>query len=203
MKKIKNILFDLGGVLFPLSVPATIEALMKAANTTQEQLDKWLKYNDLDNRYETGECTTKEFLDGLNEVCGSQLDLETFTRCWNAMILGYPAEHQRILDALRSKGYNLYILSNINELHVDYVELLAQWPQNLFVKKYYSNEIHFAKPHRECYEYVINDSKIDPAETLYIDDRPDNAAMGREMGFVTINMPQNGNLYEEIQDLLK
>ncbi|MBQ5574563.1 MAG: HAD-IA family hydrolase, partial [Bacteroidales bacterium] len=69
--------------------------------------------------------------------------------------------------------------------------------------KYYSNEIHFAKPHRECYEYVINDSKIDPAETLYIDDRPDNAAMGREMGFVTNNMPQNGNLYEELQDLLK
>ena len=203
MKKIKNILFDLGGVLFPLSVPATIEALMKAANTTQEQLDKWLKYNDLGYRYETGECTTKEFMDGLNMVCGSQLDLETFTRCWNAMILGYPAEHQRILDALHSKGYNLYILSNINELHVDYVELLAQWPQNLFVKKYYSNEIHFAKPHRECYEYVINDSKIDPTETLYIDDRPDNAAMGREMGFVTINMPQNGNLYEELQDLLK
>ncbi|MBO7440138.1 MAG: HAD family phosphatase [Bacteroidales bacterium] len=203
MKKIKNILFDLGGVLFPLSVPATIEALMKAANTTQDQLDKWLKYNDLGYRYETGKCTTKEFMDGLNTVCSSHLDDETFARCWNAMILGYPAEHQRILDALHSKGYNLYILSNINELHVDYVELLAQWPQNLFVKKYYSNEIHFAKPHRECYEYVINDSKIDPAETLYIDDRPDNAAMGREMGFATINMPQNGNLYEELQDLLK
>jgi putative hydrolase of the HAD superfamily len=201
MKKIKNILFDLGGVLFPLSVPATIEALIKAADTTQEQFDKWLKYNDLDNRYETGECTTKEFLDGFNTVCGSHLDAETFTRCWNAMILGYPEHHTALLESLQSKGYNLYILSNINELHVQYVEKLAQWRDNLFVKKYYSNEIHHAKPNRDCYEYVINDSKIDPTETLYIDDRADNAAMGASLGFQTINLPQNGDLYKELQHL--
>jgi len=201
MKKIKNILFDLGGVLFPLSVPTTIEALAAAAHTTEQQLDKWLKHNDLDVRYETGRCTTREFLDGLNEVCGSNLDMETFTRCWNAMILSYPGHYTAILENLRQKGYNLYILSNINDLHVQYVEQLAQWPENLFVKKYYSNEIHFAKPSRECYEYVINDSKIAPAETLYIDDRADNAAMGAEMGFITINMKQNGDLDKELQNL--
>ena len=201
MKKIKNILFDLGGVLFPLSVPATIEALATAAHTTEQQLDKWLKHNDLGVRYETGRCTTREFLDGLNEVCGSNLDMETFTRCWNAMILSYPGHYTAILENLRQKGYNLYILSNINDLHVQYVEQLAQWPENLFVKKYYSNEIHFAKPSRECYEYVISDSKIDPAETLYIDDRADNAAMGAEMGFITINMKQNGDLDKELQNL--
>ena len=201
MKKIKNILFDLGGVLFPLSVPATIEALAAATHTTEQQLDKWLKHNDLGVRYETGRCTTREFLDGLNEVCGSNLDMETFTRCWNAMILSYPGHYTAILENLRQKGYNLYILSNINDLHVQYVEQLAQWPENLFVKKYYSNEIHFAKPSRECYEYVISDSKIDPAETLYIDDRADNAAMGAEMGFITINMKQNGDLDKELQNL--
>lgn len=201
MKKIKNILFDLGGVLFPLSVPATIEALIKAGDTTEEQLDKWLKYNDLGNRYETGECTTKEFMDGFNTVCDRHLDAETFARCWNAMILGYPEHHTALLEALRNKGYNLYILSNINDLHVQYVEQLAQWRDNLFVKKYYSNEIHLAKPNRECYEYVINDSKIDPTETLYIDDRADNAAMGASLGFQTINLPQNDDLYKELQPL--
>lgn len=201
MKKIKNILFDLGGVLFPLSVPATIQALAAAAHTTEELLDKWLKYNNLGNRYETGGCTTQEFLDGFNTICGSNLDMENFTRCWNAMILGYPDRHTALLETLRSKGYNLYILSNINDLHVQYVEKLAQWSENLFIKKYYSNEIHLAKPNRECYEYVINDSKMDPAETLYIDDRADNAAMGREMGFITINMKQNGDLDKELQHL--
>jgi putative hydrolase of the HAD superfamily len=140
-------------------------------------------------------------MDGLNTVCGSHLDAETFTRCWNAMILGYPEHHTALLESLQSKGYNLYILSNINDLHVQYVEKLAQWRDNLFVKKYYSNEIHHAKPNRDCYEYVINDAKIDPTETLYIDDRADNAAMGSSLGFQTINLPQNGDLYKELQHL--
>lgn len=202
MKKIKNILFDLGGVLFPLSVPATIEAYKTAAGVTQQQLENWLSYNDLGARYETGRCSTEEFREGFNTVCNRNLDEETFARCWNAMILGYPEKHSQILDALKRNGYNLYILSNINELHVDYVEKLAQWREGLFVKKYYSNEIHYAKPHQECYEYIINDSKIDPTETLYIDDRADNAATGRSLGFQTINMPQNGDLYKELQDLI-
>ena len=201
MKKIKNILFDLGGVLFPLSIQATIDAFKNAANVSASQIDKWLQDSDLCYRYETGRCSTEEFRNGFNDISPIKLDEATFNRCWNAMILNYPEHHTALLNALRSKGYNLYILSNINELHVNYVEKLAQWPQNLFVKKYYSNEIHLRKPDRECYEYVINDSKIDPTETLYIDDRADNAAMGVSLGFQTINLPQNGDLYKELQHL--
>ena len=201
MKKIKNILFDLGGVLFPLSIQATIEAFQNAGKVSTSQIDKWLQNSDLCYRYETGRCSTEEFRNGFNDISPIKLDEATFDQCWNVMILGYPEHHTALLNALRSKGFNLYILSNINELHVNYVEKLAQWPQNLFVKKYYSNEIHLRKPDRECYEYVINDSKIDPTETLYIDDRADNAAMGVSFGFQTINLPQNGDLYKELQHL--
>ncbi len=203
MKKIKNILFDLGGVLFPLSIQATLDAFRDASGVTTRQLDNWLEDNDLCYRYETGRCSTAEFRNGFNAISPTKLDDATFDHCWNEMILGYPARHAELLNTLRNNGYNLYILSNINELHVQYVEKLAQWPENLFVKKYYSNEIHYRKPDRECYEYVINDSKMDPAETLYIDDRADNAQMGLSLGFQTINLPQNGDLYKELQDLLK
>ncbi|MCR5454270.1 MAG: HAD family phosphatase [Bacteroidales bacterium] len=202
MKKIKNILFDLGGVLFPLAIQRTVDAFI--ANGVDKNADFFgiLCGDDIDHRYETGTCTTAEFRQRFNQLFNTNIDDDTFDQCWYAMIINYPESNRPLLNALRSKGYNLYVLSNINELHVNYVEKLAQWPEDLFVKIYYSNEIHLAKPSRECYEYVINDSKIDPTETLYIDDRADNAAMGRQMGFQTINLPQNGDLYKELQHLL-
>jgi len=205
MKKIKNILFDLGGVIFPLSFQATIDAFLKNGATCSDNnfFQKLCSDANLEHLFETGRCTAAEYRREFNKIFECNIDDNTFDSCWNAMILGYPDINNTLLHNLKSKGYNLYILSNINEIHVQYVEQLAQWPKDLFVKKYYSNEIHLAKPHKECYEYVINDSKIDPQETLYIDDRADNAETGRKMGFNTINLPQNGDLYKELLFLTK
>lgn len=202
MKKIKNILFDLGGVLFPLSIKSTIDEFVKNGVDAGTNFFEILNGDDIDRRFNTGTCTAEEFRQRVNSLFNIMLSDQKFDTCWNSMITNYPDQNTQKLQALKNQGYNLYILSNINEIHVDYVEKLAKWPENLFTKKYYSNEIHLAKPFRECYEYVLNDSKIRPEETLYIDDRADNCATGREMGFVTINLTMNGDWYKELQKTL-
>jgi len=54
-----------------------------------------------------------------------------------------------------------------------------------------SYKIGYCKPHREIYDFMINDSKILPVETLFIDDGERNIEMGNQVGFQTY-LAQNG-----------
>ena len=200
---VKNIMFDLGGVLFPLSINATIEAYERcgAKNAADTFVKKLCEETDIAHRYTTGTCTSDEYRQFCNEVFQTNMDNETFDRCWNAMILGYPETNRPLLQKLKNHGFKLYVLSNINEIHVDYVEKLAQWPDDLFIKRYYSNEIHYEKPDPACFQYVINDAKINPAETLYIDDRADNIESAKNAGLITVHLTDPKLLENIFQDI--
>ena len=205
INNLKNIMFDLGGVLFPLSISATTDAYERnGAKDAAETFEKKLcDETDIAYRYTTGTCTSAEYRAFCNNVFNTNMDDETFDNCWNAMILCYPDENRILLQKLKDSGYNLYVLSNINEIHVNYVEKLAQWPDGLFIKRYYSNEIHFAKPFENCFQYVINDSGMNPAETLYIDDRDDNIATAKKLGFNTIHLTDPYSLTEQLNKYIK
>jgi putative hydrolase of the HAD superfamily len=63
-----------------------------------------------------------------------------------------------------------------------------------FEKVYYSHLVRKRKPNRDIFEYVINDSKLDVAETLFIDDSPQHLKTAQEMGFHTHLMTKDDSL---------
>lgn len=203
MKKIKNIIFDLGGVLFPISGQTTLNEF--ANNGVKDVLGKYklLIDNDLFYNFETGKVSNEVFRKGINELFEVQLSDRIFDHCWNSMIVSYSEKNNPFLEKLKAKGYNLYILSNTNAIHVEYLEPMAKWREGLFTKKYYSQQIHLRKPDRECFEYVIRDAEINPEETLFIDDRPENIAGAESCGIKTINLTDINDLYERVEEFLK
>jgi len=52
-------------------------------------------------------------------------------------------------------------------------------------KEYHSNCLGIIKPDKLIFEHVINDSKIKPEETLFVDDLRINIISAAEMGFQT------------------
>ena len=91
------------------------------------------------------------------------------------MLLGMPRENKNLLATLKSK-YNLYLLSNANVTHIEFVKndlLLKNGISNLeqfFNKTYFSHEIGMRKPHLKTFEWVLKDGGIKPNETLFIED---------------------------------
>jgi putative hydrolase of the HAD superfamily len=114
------------------------------------------------------------------------------------MIVRVPEERAALLKVL-AKRYDLYLLSNTSALHAPVFEKMYKDAagitiQEAFTRIYYSFDIGCHKPDREAWEFVINDAKILPEETLFLDDSIHNIKASQELGFRAIHIHERTNL---------
>ena len=185
-KKIKNIVFDLGGVLVDLDFKAAINGLQQAGfANVKEQLQSFDR-EGIFQKFELGEMTAEEFRTAIRENSTVTLTDEEIDALWNAMLLEIPREKLELILDLRGK-YMVYLLSNTNSIHWDYVCKNAFNYRGFRVNDYFeetflSYEMHLAKPNKAIFEKVLHDANLLPEETLFIDDSEANCKAAEEVG---------------------
>jgi epoxide hydrolase-like predicted phosphatase len=86
----------------------------------------------------------------------------------------------KLIKELKERGYKLYVLSNMSK---EYIEFLRDFPVfDYFDEQVVSCEIGLGKPDRRIYEYLLTRYGLNPAETIFIDDRKDNVDVAEELG---------------------
>ena len=185
-KKIRNIVFDLGGVLVDLDFKAAINGLQEAgfANVKEQLLA--FDRGGIFQKFEVGEITADEFRASIRENSTVTLTDEEVDGLWNAMLLEIPREKLELILELRGK-YMVYLLSNTNSIHWDYVCKNAFNYRGFRVEDYFeetflSYEMHLAKPDKAIFEKVLHDANLLPEETLFIDDSEANCKAAQEVG---------------------
>ena len=197
-QNIKNILFDLGGVILDIDLQATQKKFYELGFPAELMQYPYNMMTDLFFNYETGKIDTVQFRNGIRKKTGIEMTDEAFDEAWNAMIVRVPEERTALLKALANR-YQLYMLSNTSALHVPVFEKMY-WKaggisiHDAFAKIYYSFEIGYYKPDREAWEFVINDAGIRPEETLFLDDSIQNIKASQELGFQAIHIHERTNL---------
>jgi HAD superfamily hydrolase (TIGR01509 family) len=174
LKGIKNIIFDLGGVLLNIDPGKTIEAFGKLG---MEQLvgDKGLSYDhEIFYQMEQGQITSEEFRNGVRKLISLEVTNDQIDSAWTAMLLDFPAIRIELVRNL-NKEYKIYLFSNTNAIHVkkyhdDFRKMHGFEASSLFEIDFYSNEIGFRKPSPESFQEIIRLSGINPEESLFIDD---------------------------------
>jgi putative hydrolase of the HAD superfamily len=197
---IKNILFDLGGVILDIDVQATLQRFYELGFPAQLMQYPHSMETDLFFKYEIGKLSAAEFRDEIRKVAGVDMTDEDFHEAWTAMLLRIPRERCDLLQAL-SKRYDLYMLSNTSDLHAPVFEQMFRDTagmdmHDLFTKIYYSHEIGFRKPDRDAWEYVVRDAGIHPGETLFLDDNIHNIKASQELGFQAIHIHERLSLLD-------
>jgi putative hydrolase of the HAD superfamily len=186
LKGIRNIIFDLGGVLLNIDPKKTIEAF---GHLGMDQLigDKGLTYDhDIFYRMEQGKITPDEFRNGVRQLLYKPVTSEEIDSAWTAMLLDFPKVRVELLKQLRA-DFRIYLFSNTNAIHV------AKYHANfrnqhgfevstLFERNFYSNEIGYRKPSLESFQEIIRLSGIQPEESLFIDDSLPNIEGARATG---------------------
>ena len=195
---IKNILFDLGGVILDINVMATKEKFYNLGFPA-----KLLSYpenmeTDIFYKYETGQLSTEAFRNEVRKFTGIQFNDEEFDDAWNAMILGIPKERTDLLIRL-AQSYELFMLSNTSPLHVPIYEKMFEDVAGVsmpmvFNRRYYSHKIGFHKPDPEAYQYVLKETGILPRETLFLDDNIHNIKAAQELGFRAIHIHERTDM---------
>ena len=195
---IKNILFDLGGVILDINVQATLKQFYELGFPAELMQFPNSMTTDLYFKYETGKLNTEQFRNQIRKAAGIEMTDRAFDEAWNAMLVHFPEERVALLKEL-SKRYKLYMLSNTSALHVKvfekmYLDSAGESMHQVFAKIYYSHEIGWHKPDREAWEYVIKDSAINPEETLFLDDNIHNIKASQELGFQAIHIHERTSL---------
>lgn len=186
MKGIKNIIFDLGGVILNIDIKRTENALKELGIDNFSEYMTQFHIASFFREYETGKIDDAAFIKSIQSLSVKELPEEEAINAWNALLLDFPQERIELLKNLKNK-YRLFLLSNTNAIHHRQFQkqLYLQtggYLEDLFEKTYYSHTINLRKPDVAIFQLVINENKLNPAETLFVDDTEENMRGAREAG---------------------
>lgn len=203
MKDIKTIIFDLGGVIIDLDVNRTIDRFSALTGFSKEKVNSTYTTNPLFHDYEKGKLNDDSFRDKIRSLFyADYVSDDEIDHAWNGMLLGIAAEKLELLKELKN-NYQVLILSNTNNIHLNmmYNKILPQVAGALsfdsFVHKaYYSHVLHMRKPDAEIYQYVLDELKLNPGETVFLDDNADNIRGASQLGIKVQHITDSNQLFE-------
>ena len=183
-ENIKNIIFDLGGVILDLDLEAAYKEFSRLSELPVEEVIRRTKGLMLFEDYETGSVSSGVFRHQINRVLDMQAKDDEIDHAWSAMLGGIPTQRLELAGQLR-QSYRTFVLSNTNEIHVGHFDSIIQ---DHFEKVYYSHELKMRKPNIEIYEAVLSEQSLNASETLFIDDTLDNIKGAEKLNIKTFHL---------------
>lgn len=197
MNKVKNIVFDLGGVIVTLDQPQAVRRFEELGVKNAAQLLDPYTQTGIFGDLEIGKIGTDTFRRELSKLAGRELTYQDCCYAWQGYVGEVPERNLVALDKLRREGYRLILLSNTNPFMMEFIlsgrfdgkgRSLAQYVDTMYL----SYQMKVMKPDETFFRRVLMSEKIIPSETLFVDDGPRNVAAASQIGIRTF-CPENGS----------
>ncbi len=184
---IKNLLFDLGGVILDIDRMKAVEALREAGMRNPEELLGDYGQQGPFLALERGEITPAQFRDELRAYFDRPVDDETIDEAFCQFLRGIPPHRLRALEQLHRR-FRIYLLSNTNALMWDRYILPEFTKLGKDIHYYFdgliaSFEVKAYKPEPAIFRAAEQLLGIEPEETLFFDDSQANVEAARRLGF--------------------
>lgn len=212
MNMIRNVIFDLGGVLLNLDLQrcfkgfealgVDMEMMMKSGRGDggATMCEGVSATGDMD-LYQVGGIGTEEFLERMRRLCKEGTRREDVLRVWNSWLLDIPLEKLELLKRLRREGYGVYMLSNTNEAHWEHI-VRENFPEPVdvyFDDVFMSQELGMAKPNACIYKEVLRRIGCEAEQCLFIDDARANCDAAEVLGMKAVKYEVG---VSELEDLV-
>jgi putative hydrolase of the HAD superfamily len=177
MQGIKNIIFDLGGVIINLDNQLTENAFIALGTRPLKDYFGHGHAASFFKDYEVGSISDQEFVENIKSLTGVTASDEEIIRAWNALLLDFPPERIQLLKDLR-KSYRIFLFSNTNALHLAHLQQIYRntFPDDKyalddhFERTYYSHTLKMRKPDEASFRYILKENQLKGEETLFVDD---------------------------------
>lgn len=184
---IKNVIFDLGGVVINLDRSRAVKALQQLG--LEEADDILGLYGQKEPFYglETGERSIGEFFDIIRSRVHPGVTDMQIADAFNQFLVDLPQERLAMLRAMRMAGFRIFMLSNTNPV------MYHTWIDRAFRQEGGSVNDYFdgivvsfqelmCKPNVAIFETLMRRYGLNPAETLMLDDSDKNCRAAAEAG---------------------
>ena len=174
----KNIIFDLGGVVFGRDPRKWEPEFMEffAFIHAEKMPEFWVDYD-------RGTLTLDEVVRILSreKACDERVTARFIRDAIDRQ--EEIVETRALVGDLKRAGYKLYVLSNMSREFIDFLRKMPVY--RCFDGEVISCEEQVVKPEPEIYRRLLDRYSLDPAENLFIDDRPVNLEAARTFGIST------------------
>lgn len=185
---IKNLLFELGGVIMNLDRDRCVRAFEALG---MRDADEFLGVYGQKGAFlalERGDIDADEFRREIRPLFDREVTDEEIDSAFNQFLTGIPQERLRALRQLR-KRYGVYLLSNTNPIMMNgFIAEQFRQEEGMEMKDYFDGVVasyvaKCYKPDREIFDYACEKCGIKPEETLFFDDSQANVDAARALGF--------------------
>lgn len=200
MDKITTIIFDIGQVLAAFDWLGYLDSM----NLSPEKREKMVlaTLHDLNHwdKHDRGVLTDEEFIqESLKKVPGIEPEMRAFFKNIHQMVKEYDYAEQWVLD-FKKAGYRVYILSNYGATSFAYAREHFKFLKHVD-GMVISSEVHYVKPEPEIYQMLLEKYQIVPKESVFMDDREDNAQAAAAFGIHAIQFKSREQAMEELKML--
>lgn len=197
LSSLKNIIFDLGGVLYHVNYGAVEKALAALQDANASNAPTYSRFTQPDcvTQFECGLISERDFRDALRKEFAITACDEVLDKAWCAILGGAYAGRVQFIKKLRQR-YRVVLLSNTNSIHLAHVQ--AECPELLSALDscFYSHEMKMRKPEPAIFTEVLARTGFQPEETLFLDDSPQHLQAAEQLGIHTawVQQPESVEL---------
>lgn len=206
-ENIETLVFDYGGVIVNIDDNKVAKAMTGLGVSRFKQILHAKEIKRLMRQFIDGLVPTDQTLEEMLSHCRKDATKEELLSVLNELCGDLPVSRLQTLAQLKKK-YKVYLLSNISDVlwegSVKQIQSCGFQPEECFDDFFLSYEMGVAKPVPRIYEMMIAKTGLNPATTVYFDDREDNYKAGKELGFHSVFVKTNHiEQSQEWRDLTK
>lgn len=173
---IKNIVFDIGNVLFAYNPEKIIDEIIGKTPYKTLYLEKLFYRKTLWHDLDIGKQTEAEAKTMLTKSVNHNSEhTEALFKLFDNWVyhLDPIKESKALMLEWRNMGHPIYFLTNFQDKPYD--KLIQAFPFMQHAEgAIVSAKVHLAKPDPKIYDLLVTTFKLNPHETLFIDDKPEN-----------------------------
>ncbi|MBO7522891.1 MAG: HAD family phosphatase [Bacteroidales bacterium] len=197
---IKNVCFDVGNVLIDYQPDRYLREI-GIPDYKREAMLKDIFFSEEWQQLDNGDITFDEAYDIIESK--SILTREEIISVFEDHLLKIFSlidANVSLLPVIKQYGYKLFYISNFTERY--FYRMQKKFPiWDIFDDGVISAAIKMSKPGKDIFLYAFNQFGIDPKESVFIDDLPENVATAKSLGMETINLPYGHSLKERLEEL--
>ena len=190
--------FDLGKVLVDFSIERMCRQMGEAAGVEPTRVYQTLFDGGIEQQYETGRLTSRQFHALFCERTGSQVDFAALMQAGNDIFTINPSMAP-VAAQLAQAGYPLGILSNTCESHWEYCRRRYRTLDEDFQVHALSFRIGACKPDAAIFRAAAEMAGRRPEEIFYVDDLPGHVAGACAAGFDAVQYTSTPALVAELR----
>ncbi|MGM9759892.1 MAG: HAD family hydrolase [Parabacteroides sp.] len=203
---LKNIWFDMGGVIFRQQSEEAYRRFREAGIDTDRYMGMYGQkefFLDL----ETGAIGEEEFCRRMSAVTGREVTWESAQYCWLGYLRDVPVERLQYLLTLRPH-YRVCLLSNTNPFVMAYMRSSRFSAEGRPITDYFdrlfcSYEMHVCKPDPAIFLQALAAEQALPEETLFVDDSLKNVQAAEAVGIRGFHVAPDEDWRARLSDRLK